>query len=338
MNTTTLGKTGLKVSALGVGLAEIGFELSMSAGSAGDIKQAGEVLSHALDNGINFLDTAECYKVSEELVGATVAGRRSEFVLATKAGHLGGQTGTEWTYESVTGNVNNSLQRMKTDRVDLVQLHSCGVDVLKRGDVVRALQDARKAGKTRFIGYSGDNEAAHWAVDSGLFDTLQTSFNIVEQQALTTGLLKKAEARGMGVIIKRPIGGATWGAARAAERLSTHSTSSGQTGSGPSTSSGRTGQAEAPRVRAYDDPYLVRAKEMSALGPLPGETEDAVALSLGFTLAHPEVDVAIVGTKNPKHMESNLRIANSGAKLDRKAVDELHRRFEKLGKDWTQRG
>ena len=61
---------------------------------------------------------------------------------------------------------------MKTDHGDLVQLHSCGIDVLEKGDVVRALQEAQKAGKTRFIGYSGDNESAHWAVDSGLFATL----------------------------------------------------------------------------------------------------------------------------------------------------------------------
>ena len=65
--------------------------------------------------------------------------------------------------------IDRSLRRLKTDRVDIVQLHSCGVDVLEKGEVIRALEDAREAGKTRFISYSGDNEAAAWAVGSGIF-------------------------------------------------------------------------------------------------------------------------------------------------------------------------
>jgi len=309
LNTTTLGKTGIKVSVLGVGLAEIGYELSLS---AGDAKQAGDVLNKALDSGVTFLDTAECYSVSEELVGQTVSHRRKEYTLATKAGHLGGQSGKEWTYESVAGNINNSLKRMKTDRLDLVQLHSCGVDVLQKGDVIRALQDAKKAGKVRFLGYSGDNEAGHWAVDSGLFDTLQTSFNLADQQARSSGLLKKADARGMGIIIKRPIGGGTWGAVRRGK--------------------------EVQRVRGYDDTYFNRNSAMAKAGPVPGEPADPVEFALGFTFAHPEVDVAIVGTKNPAHMQSNIRLVERGLKADPRAVEEMHRRFDKLGKDWRQMG
>jgi hypothetical protein len=306
MKKSTLGKTGLDVSRLGVGLAEIGYELSLSPEGT---RLAGEVLNGALDRGVNFLDTAECYKVSEELVGLAVAHRRDEYVLATKAGHLGGGAGSEWTYETVTENIDRSLKRMRTDRVDIVQLHSCGVRELEKGDVMRALQDARKAGKTRFIGYSGDNQAAHWAVDSGLFDTLQTSFNLADQHARTTGLLAKTEAGRMGVIIKRPIAGATWGAAKAARQ---------------------------GRVRGYDDPYLKRCQEMLKAGPVPGEPADAVEFALGFTLSHPEVDVAIVGTKDPGHMAANLEYANSGRSVPPQAIEEAHRRFEARGKDWTQ--
>jgi aryl-alcohol dehydrogenase-like predicted oxidoreductase len=86
--------------------------------------------------------------------------------------------------------------------------------VLERGDVIRALQDARDAGKTRFIGYSGDNEEALWAVRSGVFDTLQTSFNLVDQRARRE-LLPAAVEQGMGILIKRPMGNGTWGAAPA---------------------------------------------------------------------------------------------------------------------------
>ena len=83
MQTTVLGKTGLQVGRLGIGLSETGFNLSEAEES-----QAREVLNAAIDRGINFLDTAACYGLSEEQIGNAVSHRRSEFTLATKAGHF----------------------------------------------------------------------------------------------------------------------------------------------------------------------------------------------------------------------------------------------------------
>ena len=305
MERVPFGSTGLKVSRLGVGLAEIGNELSFD-----EVNEAARVLNSALDAGINFLDTAACYSISEELVGRTVAHRRDEYILATKAGHVtGGYRGSPWTYQTVADSVDRSLTRMKTDHLDLVQLHSCGVDVLEKGDVVRALQDAKEAGKVRLVCYSGDNEAAHWAVDSGLFASLQTSFNLTDQGGRVTGLLRKASQRGMGVVVKRPIGGATWAKAR----------------------------ADGARAnRNYDSQYLERARQMAAAGSLPGEPGDPVLLALGFTFAHDEVDVVIVGTKDPEHMASNIAIVESGLPVSQEAVKELHARWDLLGSDWRQ--
>ncbi len=304
MERVPLGKTGLEVSRLGVGLAEIGTELSFD-----DVDQVSELLNIALDSGINFLDTSACYSISEELIGRTVSGRRSDFVLATKAGHVtGGYSGAAWSYETVADSIDRSLKRLKTDHLDIVQLHSCGIDELEKGDCIRALQDAKAAGKLRHVSYSGDNEAAHWAVDSGLFDTLQTSFNLTEQGARTSGLLEKAEARGMGVIIKRPIGGGTWARARRGE----------------------------PTPRGYDNEYLNRAREMAKAGPLPGEPDDPILLALGFTLGQPEVDVAIVGTKNPSHMASNIKQVTEELPVSEAAIEELKERWDRHGKGWRQ--
>jgi hypothetical protein len=306
MEKVKLGNTGLEVSRLGVGLAEIGSELSFD-----DIDQAGDVLNSALDSGINFLDTSACYSISEELIGRTVSSRRDEYVLATKAGHItGGYEGEAWSYQTVADSVDRSLKRLQTDHLDIVQLHSCGIDVLERGDAVRALQDAKAAGKLRHVSYSGDNEAAHWAVDSGLFDTLQTSFNLTEQGARSSGLLAKADGRGMGIIIKRPIGGGTWARARRGE----------------------------PAPRGYDNQYLERAKEMVAAGPVQGEPDDSILLALGFTLGQDEVDVAIVGTKNPRHMESNIRMVEEELPVDRSVLADLHARWDSTspGKEWRQ--
>lgn len=307
MERKRLGKTDLEVGRLGIGLSEVGFNLEMA-----DVDQARSVINKALDGGVNFLDTAACYNISEELIGLVAADRRDEYVLATKAGHfLPRGDGEDWTYDLVIESIDRSLIRMKTDYVDLVQLHSCTVEVLERGDVIRALQDARAAGKTRYIGYSGDNENAKWAVTSGLFDTLQTSFNLVDQSA-RTNLFADVEERDMGLIIKRPIGNAVWGA---------------------------TGQTELYEHNPeYTSEYFNRAQKMKSLGPLADEPEDHIKLALGFTYAHDEVDVTIVGTQRPHHMESNLEMVNSSVEISSSTVNELHQRWTELASDWEQRG
>ncbi len=301
MEQRTLGKSGLQVSRLGVGLAEIGFQLTFD-----EVQRAGEVLNTALDQGITFLDTAACYDISEELIGRTVANRRDEFVLASKCGHVtGGYEGEAWEAKTVRDSIERSLVRLQTDRIDLMQLHSCDVDVLEKGEVIEELQKAKRAGKVRFIGYSGDNEAALWAVESGHFDTLQTSFNLADQRAFTTGLLAKAKTQGMGVIIKRPIGNGAWGVDKS-----------------PSD---------------YADEYFRRAQIMQQEGPLPAAPANRIWLALGFTLAHADVDTAIVGTQNPDHMKSNIEWVNSLPPLDEATVAELHRRFAANDSDWEQK-
>ena len=136
METTDFGKTGLKITRLGLGLAEISRQERSKV-----VAEADRVLNAALDGGINFLDTAACYGRTEEIIGATVAHRRKEYILATKCGHTtdDGDRGTPWTeHESWTGpavseSIDRSLRRLQTDHLDIVQLHSCDVDILEHG-------------------------------------------------------------------------------------------------------------------------------------------------------------------------------------------------------------
>jgi aryl-alcohol dehydrogenase-like predicted oxidoreductase len=297
MEKRQLGKTDMLVSRLGAGLSEIGY-------GGIDTQRAAEVLNNALDLGINFLDTAACYLVSEEFVGQTVAHRRSEYYLATKAGHVaGGYEGQAWTAKTISDSIDRSLKRMKTDYLDLVQLHSCSLEVLEKGEAIETLQKAQKEGKTRYIGYSGDNEAAIWAVNSGLFDTLQTSFNLVEQKARHT-LFDTVKEKNIGLIIKRPIANSAWGAA-----------------SSPS---------------SYADGYFERAQKLRELGPIDNEPADRILLALGFTFAHDAVDVAIVGTKTPNYVKANIDRVSQDLPIPKNVVAELQRRFDDLGKDWPQ--
>jgi aryl-alcohol dehydrogenase-like predicted oxidoreductase len=299
MEMRKFGNTDMVISRLGVGMSEIGFVLTLA-----EDKQASAVLNSALDAGVNFLDTSACYDVSEEQLGRAVSHRRRDYYLATKAGHVaGGYEGEEWTAQTITDSIDRSLHRMKTDYIDLLQLHTCGVDVLEKGEALQAVQDAKQAGKVRYIGYSGDNEAAAWAVDSGQFDSLQTSFNLVEQKA-RYGLLQAAKAQGMGVIIKRPIGNGAWGAPKS-----------------PSD---------------YADQYWERAQVLEQMGPIPGSPDNRILLALGFTLAHSEIDTAIVGTQNPAHMQANLRWVEEELPIATEAVAELHRRYDEVGREWVQ--
>ena len=310
METRILGNTGLEVSRLGIGLSAIGFEETFDT-----IKTVEIVLKTALDQGITFFDTAECYFYSEEMVGQSISDRRSEFLLATKCGHPAGlqesgEYDIDWSIEGILLTLDRSLKRLKTDYVDLLQLHSCGVEVLEQGEVIAALTKARDAGKTRFIGYSGDNEAAQWAVDSGHFDTLQTSFSLADQRP-RNGLLQKAKAQGLGVIAKRPIANTAWGS------------------------------PNSPTARLkfdpnYGDEYWKRTQAMAALGPINIPLNDRILMSLGFVMAHEEIDTAIIGTTNSEHLIENVKIIEKELPISNSTILDLHRRFDDEGKNWKQ--
>src|SRR5499433_1532459 len=192
----------MEASVLGFGGSEIGFQ-----GVSG--RTVARLLDGALDAGLNVIDTAECYENSEELIGKAVSGRRREFHLFTKCGHGKSYGHADWRPAALLASIERSLRRLKTDAVDLVQLHSCSLEHLKKGDVIAALEQARERGWTRYVGYSGDGPAARYAIECGRFDTLQTSINVADQEALHL-TLPLARARGVGVIAKRPLANAAW--------------------------------------------------------------------------------------------------------------------------------
>ena len=181
------GNTGMNVSVLGFGGAEIGF-------SGASTESVDKLLGSALDAGLNVIDTAECYKISEELIGKTVSHRRDDYYLFTKCGHASGFEQADWDPKLLELSINRSLERLNTEYVDVIHLHSCSEEVLRQGEVIEVLQRAKQQGKTRFIGYSGDHKAALYAVQSGLFDSLETSINIADQEAIELTIPRGAGA------------------------------------------------------------------------------------------------------------------------------------------------
>jgi aryl-alcohol dehydrogenase-like predicted oxidoreductase len=270
MQHRTLGRTGLSVSELGFGAAEIGFQ-----GVPADAVRT--LLNEALDAGLNVIDTAECYANSEELIGATVGHRRHDFHLFTKCGHHAGIDLPDWDVRLLEQSIDRSLKRLRTDRVDLVQLHSCSEALLRQGDVIRVLERARDAGKTRFIGYSGDGSAARYALTSGAFDALQTSVSVADQEAIDL-TLPMAVKHNVGVIAKRPVANAVW---REASRP----------------------------ANTYTQPYWDRLQELK-YDFLAGPSASATALR--FTLSVPGVATAIVGTTRPGRWRENAQVLAAG--------------------------
>ncbi len=295
MEKRRLGRTGLEVTVLGFGGAEVGFQSAEQA-------TVTQLLNSALDAGLNLIDTAECYGSSEELIGNAVAHRRKEFHLFTKCGHASGIDLPDWDPKLLEQSIERSLQRLKTDHLDLVQLHTCSEEKLRQGDVIAVMQKARDAGKTRFIGYSGDSNAALYAVQCGAFDTLQTSVSIADQECL--GLtLPEAVKHDIGVIAKRPIANAAW-----------------RTGSKPD--------------NGYVHTYWGRLQELD-YDFLRGDLNESIATALRFTLSSPGVHTAIVGTANPDRWRSNAELARRG-NLPAEEYEALRARWYAIARpDWT---
>lgn len=289
------GNTDMQVSVLGFGGAEIGFQNI----SVNDVET---LLGTAFEAGLNVIDTAECYGNSEELIGQTVASRRSEYYLFTKCGHAAGMNGPDWDKEMLAAQIDRSLKRLRTDYVDVLHLHSCSEDLLKAGDVIEVLQRAKQAGKTRYIGYSGDGKAALWAVESGLFDSLETSVNIADQEAIKLTIPKALE-KGMGVIAKRPIANAAW-------------------------VSGSLPESE------YARPYWHRLQELK-YDFLQQSATESIATALRFTLSVPGVDTAIVGTAKPSRYQQNAAVVGNG-RLTGAEYEAIRAAWNQVAKpDWV---
>lgn len=274
MEKRRLGKTDMDVSMLGFGGSEIGYEATSE-------ETVEALLNGALDAGLNVIDTAECYRGSEEMIGRAVNKRRHEFFLFTKCGHPHGmESAANWSKTSILQSIERSLKRLQTDKIDIVQLHSCSESELRKGEVIEALQTAREKGHTRYIGYSGDGRAAHYAAECGAFDTLQMSINIADQEAIDL-TMPVAREKNLGVIAKRPIANAAW-----------------KTGHKP--------------MESYHHEYWERLRKLNYDFLHHGDLERTIGIALRFTLSVPGVHTAIVGTTKPDRWEENAKLLAAG--------------------------
>jgi aryl-alcohol dehydrogenase-like predicted oxidoreductase len=294
MEKRRLGKTGLEVSVLGFGASEIG-ERNAS------LSTVERLLGSALDAGLNVIDTAECYESSEELIGRAAGSRRKDYFILTKCGHASGWEFADWSPELIQHSIERSLKRLRTDYLDVMQLHSCGEAILRQGDVIAALQKARDAGKVRCIGYSGDGAGALYAVTCRAFESLQISISIADQEAIDF-VLPAAIDRDIGIIAKRPIANAAW-----------------------------LGGAS---VQSYVRPYRQRLHTLR-FDFLKHSADESVGKALRFTLSTTGVHTAIVGTSKPSRWEQNAELADEGA-LPPAEYEAIRARWREIAPaDWV---
>ncbi len=293
MKLRPFGNTGLQTAPLGFGAGHIG-------GTNLTEDEVGTILNRAVDYGVNLIDTARGYGMSEERIGRHLSWRRKDYILVSKCGY--GVPGVEdWTPQCIYAGVEIALRLMRTDYVDVMMFHSCPKETLKRPGVIEALEHCIQDGKVRFAGYSGENEDLDYAISTTKFAVVETSVNIFDQRSLLSSL-PEAQKHGIGIIAKRPLANVPWK------------------------------YAERP-VGAYCEPYWERMKAMKidALIKESGLSWNEVALR--FACYADGVNSAIAGTGNIENLHRNIDIANDGA-LPENLVAALHEAYMNHDDNW----
>ena len=278
--TATLGRTGLEVTRLGFGAAH---RRAMT-----DAEMDAQ-LNAVLDAGINFVDTANDYGNSEEMIGRFLRHRRDEFILATKCGcHPDGHI---WTRENLFRGLHESLERLRVDSVDIMQLHNPSVAECEQGQLVNALQDMRAQGKVRWLGMSTTLPHLPTYLDWDAFDVYQIPYSALERDH-ELWLTTTAQA-GAGTIIR---GGVALGEPKV-------------------------GLGKPENWQPFAD---------AGLADLRQPDESNTSFLLRYTLTHPDVHTIIVGTTNPAHLEENVQTVLSGPLSD-DVYAETKRRLDGIG-------
>lgn len=276
------GRTGLEVTQLGYGSMGIRGPRTWGVRVVGE-EDADAMLNLVLDSGVNFIDTAPDYGVSEERIGRSIGSRRSEFYLATKCGcaytqhenHL--EIDHVWKKDVITRNLETSLKRLQTDHIDILQFHGGDAETLQREGLIDLLMSFRDQGIVHFIGVSSSLPNLPALIDLNVFDAFQIPYSCLAPQH--HDLITRAAETGAGIIIR---GGIAQG--------------------GP--------DAEIQRPALNDVWSRAKLDELLPAGMNRAE------LILRYTLSHPHCHTTIVGTCNPAHLMENVEAVANGALPD----------------------
>jgi aryl-alcohol dehydrogenase-like predicted oxidoreductase len=291
-----LGRTGLQVTRLGYGAMEL-----RGAPRGRDVtdRQAETILHAVLDAGINYIDTSIDYGASEERIGRYIAERRTEYYLASKCGCLvgappaprGQSSPHVFTRDNIMAGVEQSLARMRTDHLDVLQFHaSPSRQTLEQDGALDTILELKRAGTIRFVGMSGTLPNITDHIRMGVFDVFQIPYSAVEREH--EAIIAAAARAGAGVVIR---GGAAKGA---------------------------------PTQEKQDGVQWARWKNVHLDDLCDGMT--AMEFILRFTFTHPDLHTNIVGTINPAHLQHNVDVLLRGP-LAADLYAEAKRRLDAAG-------
>lgn len=210
MSLRPLGRTGLSVSPIGFGAFKIGRNRKTKYPRGYDLPDETAVerlLDAVLEMGINFIDTAPAYGLSEERIGRCIAQRRREFVLSTKVGETfqDGRSVYDFSSRGIRESVRRSLRRLRTEVIDLLLIHSDGRDrqILDETDAVETVLDLKTQGLVRGVGLSaktaaGARRSLEWA------DVLMAEYHLRDRSH--EAVIAEASEKGLGVIVKKGLG------------------------------------------------------------------------------------------------------------------------------------
>jgi aryl-alcohol dehydrogenase-like predicted oxidoreductase len=214
MNYRKFGKTDLVVSEIGFGAWGIGGpamvgDLAIGWGDVDDNTSI-KALHKSFDLGINFFDTADFYGFghSEELIGK-VFGNRGDVIIASKVGHRveNNEIVLDYTKEHILKSCDQSLKRLKRDKIDFYQLHSAKLNHLEDGQCIKAMEELKSKGKIRYWGISLNTfnpyPEADFLINKNLADGFQLVLNIINQRSLK--LIKTSSEKGYGIIARIPL-------------------------------------------------------------------------------------------------------------------------------------
>lgn len=200
-----LGRTDLSVTRLGFGAMEIRGPRIWKGREVTD-EQAERILNAVLDAGVTFVDTAGDYGRSEAYIGRFIAARRGEYRLATKVGCSMVPAGDHdetphvWTRDHLLRTIDDSLTKLQTDHVDLVQLHNATVADVEQGKLVDVLREMQANGQARYIGASCIAPDMATFIEWGVFDSFQVPYSALERKH--ERLITRAHEAGAGVIVR----------------------------------------------------------------------------------------------------------------------------------------
>jgi aryl-alcohol dehydrogenase-like predicted oxidoreductase len=292
MKKRRFGRTELQVTGPGYGAMEL---------RKVDEGQAERLLNGVLDAGINVIDTAPDYGNSEDLIGKLIPHRRDEYILASKCGcNIPRETSDDdrhiWTRDQVFNNIEHSLQRLKTDRIDLWQIHSATAEDVKNGDLVEAMREVQKQGKVRFIGYTATGR-----LEFGFPDFVEMlSWDVFDFFQIPYGILARTHEESIAVAAKQDAGIIL------------------------------RGTVEPGYSRVYDKGDWENLWAQAQLDELMAEGEDPYRFMLRYAITHPDYSTVIIGTRSLEHLNDNIQTFEHGPLSD-EVYSEAKRRLDGAG-------